>query len=213
MWDTQWLLPVWVTGRISGFLAIINITNFSHYEISHASPNDCLSNPGSMGIIASLAPNRPNTNTPILPPPPSFHFPPASTMTHEPTNYKQSIQSFGDKYRKTLRRLGSLLQKQIQLSMETSSGVNTAPALYRSLQNIRRAQLQYNNVNVFTLMEGSAVTNAVSQVDDWKTQSILVDKKNQLDVTFCILYFSSNSCSNMFRATMCPSGADDCVML
>jgi hypothetical protein len=26
-----------------------------------------------------------------------------------------------------------------------------------------------------------------------------VDKKNQLDVTFCILYFSSNSCSTCFR--------------
>ena len=26
----------------------------------------------------------------------------------------------------------------------------------------------------------------------------LVDKKNQLDVTFCILYFSSNSCSTCF---------------
>ena len=41
-----------------------------------------------------------------------------------------------------------------------------------------------------------------------------VDKKNQLDVTFYILYFSSNSLLNMFRVTMCPSsGADDCVML
>ena len=27
---------------------------------------------------------------------------------------------------------------------------------------------------------------------------IYVDKKNQLDVTFCILYFSSNSCSTCF---------------
>jgi hypothetical protein len=27
---------------------------------------------------------------------------------------------------------------------------------------------------------------------------ISVDKKNQLDVTFCILYFSSNSCSTCF---------------
>jgi len=26
-----------------------------------------------------------------------------------------------------------------------------------------------------------------------------VDKKNQLDVTFCILYFSSNSCSTCFE--------------
>ena len=27
---------------------------------------------------------------------------------------------------------------------------------------------------------------------------LYVDKKNQLDVTFCILYFSSNSCSTCF---------------
>jgi len=27
---------------------------------------------------------------------------------------------------------------------------------------------------------------------------VSVDKKNQLDVTFCILYFSSNSCSTCF---------------
>ena len=31
-----------------------------------------------------------------------------------------------------------------------------------------------------------------------KTLHISVDKKNQLDVTFCILYFSSNSCSTCF---------------
>ena len=29
-------------------------------------------------------------------------------------------------------------------------------------------------------------------------QLISVDKKNQLDVTFCILYFYSNSCSTCF---------------
>jgi len=32
----------------------------------------------------------------------------------------------------------------------------------------------------------------------WTIQGISVDKKNQLDVTFCILYFSSNSCSICF---------------
>ena len=30
------------------------------------------------------------------------------------------------------------------------------------------------------------------------TKLFSVDKKNQLDVTFCILYFSSNSCSTCF---------------
>jgi hypothetical protein len=29
----------------------------------------------------------------------------------------------------------------------------------------------------------------------WTKYNFIVDKKNQLDVTFCILYFSSNSCS------------------
>ena len=30
------------------------------------------------------------------------------------------------------------------------------------------------------------------------TYTYSVDKKNQVDVTFCILYFSSNSCSTCF---------------
>ena len=32
-----------------------------------------------------------------------------------------------------------------------------------------------------------------------KQRAFSVDKKNQLDVTFCILYFSSTSCSTCFR--------------
>ena len=32
----------------------------------------------------------------------------------------------------------------------------------------------------------------------FKLQAESVDKKNQLDVTFCILYYSSNSCSTCF---------------
>ena len=31
-----------------------------------------------------------------------------------------------------------------------------------------------------------------------KTYTLRVDKKNQLDVTLCIFYFSSNSCSTCF---------------
>ena len=31
-----------------------------------------------------------------------------------------------------------------------------------------------------------------------KESDFSVDKKNQLDATFCILYFSSNSCSTCF---------------
>ena len=33
-----------------------------------------------------------------------------------------------------------------------------------------------------------------------------VDKKNELDVTFCILYFSSNSCSTCFGQPPCSHG-------
>jgi len=32
----------------------------------------------------------------------------------------------------------------------------------------------------------------------FKNSNLSVDKKNQLDVTFCILYFSSNCCSTCF---------------
>ena len=42
---------------------------------------------------------------------------------------------------------------------------------------------------------------ACLQFLDQRTQNKMyfsVDKKNQLDVTFCILYFSSNSCSTCF---------------
>ena len=35
-------------------------------------------------------------------------------------------------------------------------------------------------------------------VHKYKTTKCSVDKKNQLDVTFCILYFSSNSWSTCF---------------
>ena len=56
--------------------------------------------------------------------------------------------------------------------------------------------------------------NTISWCSLIDTDNNSVEKKNQLDVTFCILYFSSNSCSTCFGATMCPSsGADDCVML
>ena len=38
----------------------------------------------------------------------------------------------------------------------------------------------------------------VSQKLCHKLLLVSVDKKNQLDLTFCILYFSSNSCSTCF---------------
>ena len=44
----------------------------------------------------------------------------------------------------------------------------------------------------------------------WQVVRPWMGSSNELDVTFCILYFSSNSCSICFGATMCPSsGADD----
>ena len=57
-------------------------------------------------------------------------------------------------------------------------------------------------------------SNIIATKSWFWTKDNSVDEKNQLDVTFCILYFSSNSCSTCLRAIMCPSsGADDCVML
>jgi len=51
-----------------------------------------------------------------------------------------------------------------------------------------------------------------TKIRDTRTYS--VDKKNQIDVTFCILYFSSNSCSTCLGQLCAPSsGADDCMML
>ena len=38
-------------------------------------------------------------------------------------------------------------------------------------------------------------------IKHYENVSTCVDKKNQLDVTFCILYFSSNSCSTCFGQT------------
>ena len=38
----------------------------------------------------------------------------------------------------------------------------------------------------------------INNISDTIKNSFSVDKKNQLDVTFCILYFSSNSCSTCF---------------
>ena len=57
--------------------------------------------------------------------------------------------------------------------------------------------------------ETEALISNVAKQDAWSRkkseltnkyikQLVSVDKKNQLDVTFCILYFSSNSCSTCF---------------
>ena len=45
------------------------------------------------------------------------------------------------------------------------------------------------------LPEKTKESHVISEV---KISCLSVDKKNQLDVTFCILYFSSNSCSTCF---------------
>ena len=52
----------------------------------------------------------------------------------------------------------------------------------------------YKNTFWTFLYKARGVTYSDSSFDDLS----LVDKKNQLDVTFCILYFSSNSCSTCF---------------
>jgi len=46
------------------------------------------------------------------------------------------------------------------------------------------------------------VAERLSYVEDarcLKVNVFCVDKKNQLDVTFCVLYFSSNRCSTCFE--------------
>ena len=45
------------------------------------------------------------------------------------------------------------------------------------------------------VMSGDQIAGQMHNSDG---QKFSVDKKNQLDVTFCILYFSSNSCSTCF---------------
>ena len=48
-------------------------------------------------------------------------------------------------------------------------------------------------------MEKSCQTLATERVKLLNTKKkFSVDRKNQLDVTFCILYFSSNICSTCF---------------
>jgi hypothetical protein len=154
------------------YLAIINITNFSHYEISHASPNDCLSNPGCMGIIASLAPNRPNTNTPILPLCPLFSL--ATNLHPWPMNLQtpnQSIHACSDKCLKTVSRLTSSPSLHAELS------ANTALDRRRSLENICETQLQYHILNVVTLIDSTRSNTRYLSDDDvyykrlWKLNS------------------------------------------
>ena len=53
---------------------------------------------------------------------------------------------------------------------------------------IRRSKLYYTASGIITL----------KQVSRLKLLKYSVGKKNQIDVTFCILYFSSNSCSTCF---------------
>jgi len=45
--------------------------------------------------------------------------------------------------------------------------------------------------------EGQKGDNGGDEIGNNK-DTCSVDKKNQLDVTFCVLYFSSNSCSTCF---------------
>jgi len=44
----------------------------------------------------------------------------------------------------------------------------------------------------------SRTADTVYYCVSYNVQRTVVDKKNQLDVTFCVLYFSSNSCSTCF---------------
>ena len=69
-------------------------------------------------------------------------------------------------------------------------------------------RLYYLEWRLLFLKLSSCETSILGNVRlKWKNSSVVstefeetvsVDKKNQLDVTFCILYFSSNSCSTCF---------------
>ena len=52
--------------------------------------------------------------------------------------------------------------------------------------------------NIPSIQPGGLLANDLSFWCYTLKQHWSVDKKNQLDVTFCILYFSSNSCSTCF---------------
>ena len=69
---------------------------------------------------------------------------------------------------------------------------NRSNAKYRTDTSKKCSDLR----NVHTVRCSSVDTAATLGIGRPKGRS--VDKKNQLDVTFCILYFSSNSCSTCF---------------
>ena len=72
---------------------------------------------------------------------------------------------------------------------------NVATSL-RNANNFFKIHLSLPSFFVFWSHPRTCVRNYVSDYVNIKYCS--VDKKNQLDVTFCILYFSSNSCSTCF---------------
>ena len=49
-----------------------------------------------------------------------------------------------------------------------------------------------------TMIKNTEYISKLVSASAFIKQPLSVDKKNQLDVTFCILYFSSNSCSTCF---------------
>ena len=65
-----------------------------------------------------------------------------------------------------------------------------------------------SKTNVIYNHKKALIDNVKSQVENYVSNGVedtdyniivdSVDKKNQLDVIFCILYFSSNSCSTCF---------------
>ena len=57
-----------------------------------------------------------------------------------------------------------------------------------------RATYAPHLLDLFVVKSGGHTDHDVSHKIHMKS----VDKRNQLDVTFCILYFSSNSCSTFF---------------
>ena len=75
-------------------------------------------------------------------------------------------------------------QRKIQLSGRLAIPINPDKELHCTNNSVINTIILHCNTN--------------SCPKNCKNSITCVDKKNQLDVTFCILYFSSNSCSTCF---------------
>jgi len=86
-------------------------------------------------------------------------------------------------------------QKSVNGEQQPKADVCLSHNLHLTSFPARNAGNSFNSDYEFC--SGEAFTMKISTVRE-ERHKFSVDKKNQLDVTFCILYFSSNSCSTCF---------------